>query len=179
MLDPLLRLLDEKGVEVAADDDGGAGVNAYLSHTSVTGGIYYIAVSGFGDSTGQYTLRVTDTDVPGNVSTDETLDATGDDRLGRIDLAGDLDTYGTYLEAGTRYEIQVSGEGDTPLADPFLTVLNVEGQAVNSDDDSGDGPDARLVFTPETTDGFYIQASGLGGSTGTYRVSIAPAASRP
>lgn len=177
-LDPLLRLLDEKGVEIADDDDGGAGVNAYLSHTSVTGGLYYIAVSGFSDSVGHYTLRVSDTDVPGNLGTDDALDAAGDDRLGRIDLAGDLDTYRVDLEAGTRYQIELSGEGDTPLADPFLTLLGVEGQIITTDDDSGDGPDSRLIFAPETTDSYYIQASGLGGATGSYRVSVAPVAQR-
>ncbi len=173
-LDPMLRLLNDKAVEVVADDDGGAGVNAYLSHTSVTGGLYYIAVSGFGDSVGHYTLRVSDTDVPGNVGTDDALDSAGDDRLGHIDLAGDLDTYRVDLVAGTRYQIELSGEGDSPLADPFLTLLGVEGQILTSDDDSGDGPDSRLVFAPETTDSYYIQASGLGGSTGSYRVSVAP-----
>jgi hypothetical protein len=30
-----------------------------------------------------------------------------------------------------------------------------------------------VTFTAESADIFYIQASGLGGATGTYRVSIA------
>lgn len=171
-LDPLITLYDANGQAVATDDDGGAGTNAYLTYVSVTGGTYYVGASAFNNATaGAYTLRVTDSDVPGNTGTDEVL-AAGDDRLSRIDMPGDLDNYRVDLEAGVRYLIEVKGEGDNPLADAFLAVLNSSGERVTSDDDGGDGLDARLRFTPETNDMYYIQASGLGGSTGWYRVSI-------
>ncbi|MEJ0058252.1 MAG: pre-peptidase C-terminal domain-containing protein [Terricaulis sp.] len=157
-----------------SDDDGGTGLNSYLSYTSITGGTHYAAVSAFaGTTAGGYYLRVADTDVPGNVGTDENLDATAsDDRGSRIDLPGDLDTYRVELTAGVSYLITVSGEGDNPLTDPFLTILSSSGEAITTDDDGGDGLDSSLRFTPEATDVFHIQASGLGSSVGTYRVSI-------
>jgi hypothetical protein len=71
-----------------------------------------------------------------------------------------------------RYEIAVNGYGDDPLGDAFLTIADGEGTRVTSDDDSGSGMDARLRFTPENAGTFLIQASGLGGSTGWYQVSI-------
>lgn len=173
-LDPMIRLLDDQGNEIATDDDGGPGLNARVDYASATGGPYFIAVSGFGDTFGEYMLRVVDNDVFGNAATDEYLDATGDSRLSRIEMSGDIDAYGVSLEQGVRYEITVSGEGDTPLADPYLTIVNSSGESVATDDDGGDGLDSRLIFTPETADLFYVQASGLGGSTGTYRVSVTP-----
>jgi hypothetical protein len=173
LADPYLTLFDAEGHQVAADDDGGAGLNAYLSFTSVTGGTYYAAASSYGSSgTGRYGLRVVDTDVPGNPNTDENLDATSDDRVSRIDLAGDLDNYRVELEAGVHYLIEVVRNGDDALGDPFLSILDGEGQSVTTDDDSGDGRNARLRFTPEAAGTYFIQASGLGGATGGYQVRI-------
>lgn len=171
--DPLLTLFDVNGTQVAADDDGGVGVNSYLTFASTTGGVYYAAVSGYEGSTGQYYLRATDTDVPGNISTDEFLDQGGDERTSKIDMPGDSDTFRVELEAGVRYTIEVNGSGDAPLADPFLTVLNMENEEVTSDDDSGAGRDARVRFTPEEGGPYFLKATGLGGSTGWYTISIA------
>jgi hypothetical protein len=175
LTDPMLALYDAEGNQVAADDDGGTGYNSYLSYSSITGGTHYAAVSAFeGTAGGSYLLRVTDTDVPGNIGTDENLNATeSDDRNSRIDMTGDLDVYRVELTAGVSYLITLSGEGDTPLTDPFLTITSSSGEAVTTDDDSGEGLDAQLRFTPETTDVFHIQASGLGNSVGGYNVSIA------
>lgn len=173
LADPLLTLFDAQGNQVAVDDDGGAGVNSYLTFTSPTGGPYFAAVSSFnGGSAGRYELRVVDTDVPGHAYTDENLDPAGDDRISNIDIPGDIDAWRVELEAGVRYVIEVNGTGETPLRDAFLTIVDAEDNRVASDDDSGNGMDARLRFTPETGGTYYIQASGLGGSTGWYQVSI-------
>lgn len=173
-LDPVLTLYNSEGAQIATDDDGGANTNAYLSYTPVVGGVHYVAASAYeNQGSGAYTLRIIDTEVPGTLATDEFLAADGDDRLSRIDIPGDLDTYGAMLEGGVRYTIEVRGAGDNPLADPFVAVLDQSGNRVASDDDSGPGLDARVTFTAADTDQFYIQASGLGGGTGTYRVSIA------
>lgn len=171
--DPFIRLYDSQGQEITTDDDGGTGLNAYLSYASPTGGPVFVAVSGFGDTTGSYSIRAVDTEVPGHVYTDETLDATSDERNSRIEMPGDLDYYRVSLEAGVRYVIEVTGEGDDPLADPFVAIVNEENAVLASDDDSGDGRDARLRFTPTDGGTYYIQASGLARTVGSYRVSIA------
>ena len=174
LADPMLTLYDAEGHEVASDDDGGAGVNAYLSYTSIAGGQYYAAVSSFNNNgKGRYTLTVSDTDVPGNASTDEALDAAnGDDRVSAIEIAGDLDDYRVDLEGGSHYLIEVVALGDNPLGDPYLAILNSDGERVAANDDGGQGRNARLRFTPPQAGSYFIQASGLGGSTGSYKVSI-------
>lgn len=172
LADPMLTLYDGEGNQVASDDDGGTGVGSYLTYYSTTSGIYFAAVSGYGGATGRYFLRATDTDVPGQANTDEMLDANGDDRISRIDIPGDMDSYQVTLEAGVTYTIEVKGHGDDTLADPFLAILDSSGERVTSDDDSGPGLDARLRFAPENGGPYFLQASGLGGSTGWYQISI-------
>ncbi|MGH6951567.1 MAG: PPC domain-containing protein [Vitreimonas sp.] len=173
LADPYLTLYDSQGAEVAANDDGGAGLNARIDFVTQTGGTYFAAVSAYGgEGTGRYMLQIMDTDVPGTLYTDETLDAGDDARMSRIEMPGDLDRYRVVLEEGVRYLIDVRGDGEHRLADPFLTVLDGEGQTVSSDDDGGNGLDARLRFTPAQPGEYFIQASGLGGSTGGYQISI-------
>jgi hypothetical protein len=173
LADPALTLYDSNGEQVAYDDDGGSGFNSYLTFVSPTGGTYFAAVSSFGNTgTGRYWLNVYDTDVAGHTATDENLDGANDDRRSRIDMSGDLDYYRVELEAGQSYQIEVNGDGDNPLADPFLAIVNENNETLASDDDSGDGLDARLRFSPEQSGIYYIQASGLGGSIGWYQVSI-------
>jgi len=175
-VDLVLSLRDAEGNVVAADDDGGSGPNAYLTFVSPEGGTFYADVGAFNDEgAGAYTLRVSDTDVPGHPGTDETLMAEnegGDDRLSVIDMAGDKDIYRADLTAGVSYTIEVRGAGDRPLADPFLTILSSDGSGVSTDDDSGPGADSRLVFRPTATDSYFIQATGLGGAVGGYTVSV-------
>lgn len=178
-LDPLLTLYNAEGVELVSDDDGGSGLNSYLTYTSVTGGTYFAAVSSFGGTgTGAYLLRASDTDVPGNIGTDELLIPVdgGDDRTSMIEIPGDTDFYRAELTVGVRYTISVTGTGENPLGDAFLTVLTSEGVELSNDDDSGPGLNAMLTFTPTATDSYYVRASGLGGSTGQYVISITPPA---
>lgn len=174
LADPLLTLYNQQGQEIARDDDGGAGLNSYLTHIPVTGGPYFLAVSSYdGQSTGRYSVRAIDTDVPGDAYTDEVLDQAGDERVSRIDIEGDLDNFRVDLEAGVTYTITVSGHGERPLADPFVAVVLEDNSVLSSDDDSGPGRDARLRFTPEQSGSYLIQASGLGGTIGWYQVTIA------
>ncbi len=191
LADPMLTLYDSTGTQVAADDDGGRGLNSYLYFASPTGGTYFAAVSSFdSEGTGRYALRAVDTDVPGHVYTDEILDANDDGRISRIEMPGDLDVYRVTLEAGVSYEIQANGTGATPLADPFVALIQETamdhhhgegpdasmirdgGTRVASDDDSGPGLDARLRFSPEASGDYLIQVSGLSNSTGDYEVKI-------
>jgi hypothetical protein len=143
LADPLLTLYDSNGTAVAVDDDGGRGLNSYLYFASATGGTYFAAVSSYdGQSTGRYSLRAVDTDVPGHAYTDEILDAADDTRASRIEIPGDIDVYRVTLEAGVTYQIEANGSGGTPLADPFLSLVQ-EGAAWKTA--RPNGPDALIV----------------------------------
>ena len=57
--DPYRRLYDGSGVELAGDDDSGAGLDALLNFTPSVSGTYYVGAAGFADSsTGGYELSV-------------------------------------------------------------------------------------------------------------------------
>jgi hypothetical protein len=186
LADPMLTLYDSTGTQVASDDDGGRGLNAYLSYASPTGGPYFVGVSSYGDEgTGRYQIRMADTDVPGHAYTDESLDAADDARASRIDMPGDVDVYRVTLEAGVTYQIEANAAGQNGLSNPFVAVIQegaVEtqdpavirdgGQRVASNDDGGAGRNARLSFRPEAAGDYLIQVSGVGSATGDYEVKI-------
>jgi hypothetical protein len=195
LVDPLLVLYDATGAEVARDDDGGRGLNSYLYFASPTGGPYFAAVSSYdGQSTGRYTVRAVDTDVPGHAYTDEILDANDDARASRIEMPGDVDVYRVTLEAGGNYQIEVNGAGDAPLGNPFLAliqegagmdhghdhgggevdaaIVRQGGERVASDDNSGPGNNARLRFSPEASGDYLINVTGVSNGTGGYEVKI-------
>jgi|CXWL01.1.fsa_nt_gi hypothetical protein len=174
LANPLLVIYDAEGNEVARDDDGGPGHASSITFMPLASGVYYAAASAAGDEggAGRYWLHVADNDVPAGGETDETLDAASDERLSRIDMPGDLDSYRVELESGVAYTIEAVGAGEYPLDDPFVAILDSEGERVASDDDSGAGTDARARFTPEAGGAFVVQVSGLSGSTGWYQVKI-------
>jgi|GEM_PF-743988 len=57
-LDPYLDLKDETGEVIASNDDSGGGLNARLRHVMQSGGTYTIVAKAYGESSGEYTLRV-------------------------------------------------------------------------------------------------------------------------
>ncbi|WP_193183731.1 pre-peptidase C-terminal domain-containing protein [Nisaea sediminum] len=57
--DPVLRVYNSSGRYLTGNDDGGTGLDSYLSYTPSTSGTYYLEADGFTTSTGSYTLSVT------------------------------------------------------------------------------------------------------------------------
>ncbi len=186
-LDPYLTLLGSDSVEIASDDDGGMGVNAYLSFIAPSSNTYYAAVSAFNaGTTGQYVLRVMDTETPGSSVTDEMLQPDDDARAARIDFPGDKDWFAVDLAPGGSYEISATGSGTDPLSDPMLTVVRSEGgyedhhgeggevsdTVVASDDNSGPGRNALVRITAEDGGTHFVQVNGKNRLLGDYTVSI-------
>ena len=58
--DPLVRLFDSAGNQVAANDDGGPGLFSLLVYEPGTSGTFYVVADAFSTQTGTYTLTVTD-----------------------------------------------------------------------------------------------------------------------
>ncbi|MCH8240812.1 MAG: PPC domain-containing protein [Proteobacteria bacterium] len=56
--DPLIRLYNASGNQIASNDDGGPGLNSLLNFTATTSGTYYIAADAWSSETGRYTLSV-------------------------------------------------------------------------------------------------------------------------
>jgi hypothetical protein len=62
--DPYFRLYDAGGTLIAADDDGGEGLNSKLEFEPETGGTYYASAGGFGRTIGGYSLSLEESAQP-------------------------------------------------------------------------------------------------------------------
>ncbi|MEO1964785.1 M10 family metallopeptidase C-terminal domain-containing protein, partial [Hyphomonas sp.] len=115
-------------------------------------------------------------DVPGDTSTTETL-AVGGSVTDTIEVSGDQDWFAVNLVAGQRYLITLTGTGADPLDDPYLEVMDSNGNQVRFNDDAGDGLNSSLYFVPETSGTYYVNAHGWeddqgNTSTGEYTVTL-------
>lgn len=176
LADPLLTLRGPDGAELAADDDGGTGVNPQITYTARTSGIHFIAVSAFGgQATGRYGVRVLDNEVPGSVDTDDTLTGQDDSRESRIDFPGDRDFYRVIVEAGHSYTVRAAAAAEYGLADPTIAVLDSAGQEIGSNDNENRrSRSAALNFVaPAGSDMIYVAVGGADGGVGGYVVTIA------
>jgi len=96
---------------------------------------------------------------------------------GHIETPGDKDWYSVSLEAGKEYRIKVEGAetGNGTLIDPVLgSIYDAAGLLIpgTSDDDSGDGLNSELLFTPTTTATYYVEVAAFGETSGTYSVTV-------
>lgn len=195
-IDPFLTLYADTDVEgevLASDDDGGEGLNSLLRYLVPKTGTYTIAVSGYGDSAGAYTLMVAEQRAP--------VDQAALSPLGMAERAtGYLNglTYSEYAEdtppqPGNMYQLSASaiaairaGAGEVtvdmtmPLiddssfpsgVDPFLELgfeTPLGFAPMQSNDDGGEeGLNARIAvdLTPLAADGDWLERLRIRAST--------------
>lgn len=173
--DPLIRLHDAAGNEVAIDDDGGDGLNSYLEFTAPSTGNYFVEASSFtGDATGGYTLGARAGDIPADNTTDASLSAEGDYREGVLSPAGDRDWYKLELAEGqaVRIGMQVTGTPDS-IGDPYLIVYGPDGAEITRDDDGGDNLNAYLEVQATAAGTYYVEARGFTeDAVGRYAINV-------
>ncbi|MFP4560731.1 MAG: JDVT-CTERM domain-containing protein, partial [Thiohalorhabdus sp.] len=186
--DPLLRVYDGEGNELAVDDDGND-PDAQLLFTPPEDGTYYAAAESSPDDPdgkGDYTLEVTDysdeDDCAGSTSTDCDVDSSNDPdnpKKGTIEVSGDEDWYQLAegdVNTGATYLFELSGSSE--LENPRLRILDENGEELRSSgvDKDGDSTSAQLAFTipDNSTDSeYYVAAeSGTDGDTGDFDLSM-------
>ena len=156
--DTYVELFDASRVSLAEDDDGGAeGTNSRLTFTLPRTGVYFIEARAFTESTGAYSLSVSEVEpekapetlafgspIQGEISETDPVD--GDDR--------GYDAFAFSGAAGQRVQaIMRSGDFDTYLQ---IGHAGSEFEPIASDDDGlGEGTDSRLSFTLPA-DGDYV-----------------------
>ena len=180
--DPLLIgvFSADGSVLVGSGNDNAQGLDAVSIFTPATAGTFYIAVGAANDGTGRYELALETTvqtgDLASNASTLGVL-RPGSPQPGALETAGDVDWFRLDLAGGTSYQIDMLGAptGKGSLADPLLLgVYTASGAALPStqDDDSGEGANARALFTPEASGVYYVSASGYAGQAGSYQIQL-------
>jgi hypothetical protein len=182
--DPFLTgLYDATGalIDGTSDDDSGFGRNSYLDFSPGETGVFYIAASGYAGATGGYEVSVLDATEPvieddfGNEAATAGSVTVNGSSSGVIEGFGDRDWFAVELQAGITYRFNLNGtnsDGGT-LTDPFLSgIYQTTLLDATSDDDSGVGFDSQLLFTPDASGTYYIEASGKENSLGTYTLSV-------
>lgn len=172
--DPLLRLLNAQGEEVARDDDGGPGLNSALEFIAPARGVYYLEARGFmDDAVGGYVLRARQGDIPGNASTDVSIDAQGDYIEGQLNPAGDRDWYRLELGAGDTVRLRLMNAGMQAVGDPLMAVYDSSGAEIARDDDSGGDLNSYLEFTAPSGGVFFVEARGFSDEAqGSYALQL-------
>lgn len=174
--DPLLALLTAGGTFVTSNDDGGTGLDSLIQFEVSQDGEYFINAAAYGSATGSYTLEVTRTGGGNTGDVGDTRASAGQLPAGgsvtsEIDFGGDRDVFAITLDAGQRVTFDLVGNS---LADPVLTLFDANGDPVASDDDSGDGLDAQLIYDVPISSVYYAQAeSYFTSQIGSYTLSAA------
>ncbi|NML14071.1 pre-peptidase C-terminal domain-containing protein [Azohydromonas caseinilytica] len=176
LTDPLLRLYNGSGVQLASDDDGGTGLDALLTYTPTATGTYYLSAGAYGSGTGSYRVRASSDDFAASTATGGSA-ALNTVRSGNIESAGDQDWFRVALTAGSTYTITLKGapSGVGTLGDPLLDgIFDASGVRVagTSNDDYGGSRESRVVFTPTASGTYYVSAAGYGSGTGSYQLLV-------
>ena len=186
LLDPMLTLYDQNGALIVSNDDGGVETEPYIEFTTANDQSFYVSVSSYGaDETGLGTYLLEVNDLGLAQSDDFTSDAltqsilTFDERTnlasvnGSLEFLGDVDWHAVDLTGRNTYIIDVNGHGEAALEDPYLKVFDVNGNLVVSNDDGGTDSNARLRFSPDEDEKYFIEASGYNNSyAGDYTVNL-------
>ena len=196
-LDPLLRIRDANGAQIAFDDDSGFDLNSQTAVTVRAGDQLFIDAGAFADSSsGDYFLDVLFTpgaavdDVPVNnidqaLGTNlqaQTIPATGLLTIsGVIDVSFDADVFKLTAPASdSPVDILIQQTADLDDFDFFnfsgldsvLTVFNALGDQIAFNDDSFFSLDSELVLTVPGGSSFFVQAGAFGSSTGGYDLTF-------
>jgi V8-like Glu-specific endopeptidase len=123
-------------------------------------------------STGLQIIVQQSDDYAGSTSTSGTL-GVGGTKSGDLEVASDQDWFRIVLTAGIAYQFDLKGSptNSGTLSDPYLRLLNSSGSEITFDDDSGDGWNALLAYTPTTSGTYYLSAQAYQSDTGTYQIS--------
>lgn len=198
-LDPMLELRDASGEIIAYNDDFN-GLNSMISHSFSEDGTYTIAAMGFGESTGDYVLRVRErreavAQLPLQVigiedqASGDLASSFAEDALRPVFIDYQLseEAIATILAGDGDVTIRMNAleDGDEDFGggiDPYIEVGfdTPLGFAIAAWDDDGSGTlDSMLPLDfglladmPDMLRMLRIRAQGFGGSGGAYTIEI-------
>jgi hypothetical protein len=178
--DAYLELYGPDGALLSQDDDGlGEGTNALIAAHLERAGRYRLVVHAFSEkhAEGLYELAVSRLTAgaggPGRVLEIRA----GDMLLGRLEPGDSTLGDGTF---GDVFLFKPSASGQVVIDltssdfDAFLILQDAAGQTLLTDDDSGDGTNARITYQVTAGETYRIIANSYGGTrtTGTYRIAV-------
>ncbi len=181
--DAMLRVYRNQGSDpLAEDDDSGGDRNPRLVFTAPESGDYLVRVTSFGaEGAGPYDLQINALEALPAPITRATASETLSWQVYEGALEGSdpveggmrFDDYAIDLEAGQSAIIRLDSEGFDPVAKVY--AADQRGiQELASDDDSGGGLNAFLLFNPDRSGTYIVRVSAYStDGTGPYRLRIA------
>jgi hypothetical protein len=185
-IDSFLRLEDERGQELARDDDGAGYPNARIVFRPQRTATYKVIVSTYGKEAegkefgnyGSYTLTIRL--AGGGGLAFKNGKAEKQDQLAQTDPRDTVrqnmyaKKYTISFKAGKTYQIDmVSNEGNPAVLDPYLRLEDAQGQQLAQDDDGGGFPNARIVFNCTQTGAYRIICTSFGANQqGRYTLTV-------
>jgi hypothetical protein len=172
---PYLRLRDSDGSSLESDFQSSDETAAIIGFTPLQTGIFYLEASDLGDdSTGAYSLAVSESGTTDDYADDEStigVIAVNASQPAAIEVPADKDWFATTLQANTTYLLAMSSD---ELETPYLRLRDSNGRSLESDFQSSREARAEIGFTPSESGTYYLEASSLGGdSTGLYLLGVA------
>lgn len=183
--DPTATLLGPSGVQIAYNDDYGAGFNSRIDTVLPSSGTFTVIVAGYGRSGGDFTIAIT-----GSAPVTPTSTATP--------LAGVIATPGSGSVGGT---LVVGGSGTGTLPnfgqapwtfngaagqvititaigsfDITATLLSPSGSQLAFNDDDGSSRNSRIDFTLPVSGTYTVVVGSWNGVGGPYTVNVLGAA---
>ena len=98
----------------------------------------------------------------------------GEQVVGQVQNASDIEWFQVQLDAGQTYTFDVQGQATNAgtLGDPLAILMDAELNEVARDDDGGVGLDSSLTFTPQTTGGYLLSVSSFGSESGDFLLTF-------
>ncbi len=163
--DPILSLFRAGTGHIINDDDSGGNYNAKIL-TMLEEGRYYIVLSGYAGSGGQYQVSLERRDLPPPVN--ERIQV-GDVRRGEILYPAQRDRY-SFSVSGER-SLTITATATQSYLDTFIEIYDAQGNMINSDDDGGAGTNSRILMT--FSQGVYsVVVRSYSTSTGAYMLEV-------
>lgn len=155
------------------DDRDEATLDSRLYFTPSASGSYYLAVWDYAEATGRYTVSAISPadDFLGSPGTTGRVGIGGTPSTGTIGVPSDIDMFAVTLSAGSHYTFELTANASGGLEDPYLVLLDGQGNQLVVDDDTGVGLDSLLSYVATAAGTYYLAAMDYGNGTGSYQLT--------
>lgn len=163
LIDPYVRIFNEKGFLVDFNNNGGKGNDSAFYFVADETATYYVELSANNNSNrGTYNLSISERNIPAddvgnNVATQVEL-TPGESFSGNLLTQGDEDWFRVDLDANESFvfKLKALASGNGSLGNPLLELRDAAGQLVKSVDDMLVTNEPSLQFTPIADGTYYL-----------------------
>jgi hypothetical protein len=173
--DTYICLLNSTNGELTSDDNSGPGSNARIVYQNLSVGTYYVELysSPANAGSGAYTLSLKSGLPPGKaISVGQTLSSTlsTGEAKGACRTSTPTDRWQFTLAASTTVTI----EADSAAFDTYICLLNSTNGELTSDDNSGPGSNALIVYQNLSVGKYYVEvySSPANPGSGAYTLAV-------